>query len=182
MSQFLFLKKDIARLLPDPGKRRFRDWLRLLLEQRFYVLLIYRIGRWLYYETGDSLYILPLKLIYIILNKIIVEILFGIYLPVDCAIGPGLLIGNFCGLVINPRVKIGKNCSIGHGVIIGTAADGTKRVPEIGDNVFIGSRAILLGPISVGDNVRIGANALVNRDLPSGVTAVGVPARIVKGK
>ena len=84
------------------------------------------------------------------------------------------------GLVINPNVKIGKNCTIGHGVIIGTAADGTEDAPIIGDEVFIGSRAMLIGGIRVGDYVRIGANAVVNKDIPPKTTAVGVPAKVVK--
>jgi serine O-acetyltransferase len=51
--------------------------------------------------------------------------------------------------------------------------------PKIGDNVFIGAGARILGGITIGDNVQIGANAVVLKDVPSGATAVGVPARIL---
>jgi serine O-acetyltransferase len=50
----------------------------------------------------------------------------------------------------------------------------------IGDNVDIGAGAKLLGRITIGDDVRIGANAVVITDIPSGATAVGIPARIVR--
>ena len=179
MAQFDFLKKDIARLLPNPNERSIRHYLRVILEQRLYALIVYRFGRWVYYEAKGGIFLLPLKFFYIFVNKFFIEILLGIYIPSNCEIGPGLYINNFMGLVINPRVKIGKNCSIGHGVIIGTAGDGTPNAPRIGDNVFIGSRAIIIGGITIGDNVRIGANAVVNKDIPSDVTAVGVPAKIV---
>ncbi|RMD75375.1 MAG: serine acetyltransferase, partial [Chloroflexi bacterium] len=52
--------------------------------------------------------------------------------------------------------------------------------PIIGDEVFIGAGARVLGGITVGDRARIGANAVVTRDVPSGATVVGIPARVVK--
>ena len=50
----------------------------------------------------------------------------------------------------------------------------------MGDNVFIGAGAKVLGPVLIGSDVKIGANAVVTRDLPDGATAVGVPARVVR--
>ena len=52
--------------------------------------------------------------------------------------------------------------------------------PTIGDRVFIGTGAKLLGPITIGDDVRIGANAVVIDDVPAGATVVGAPARVVR--
>ena len=180
VDQFTFFKKDLQRFLPEKQGWTAKLCLRMLLEQRLYAIFIYRFGRWIYFEAKGGIMLILLKIIYILINKIFVELLLGMYIPSDCTIGPGLYINNFQGLVINPNVTIGENCSIGHGVIIGTAADGTPRAPVIGDNVFIGSRAIMIGAITIGDNVRIGANAVVNRDVPSNVTVAGVPAKIVK--
>ena len=151
-----------------------------MLEQRITVLFIYRMGRWICCEAKGGIFLFPLKLLYIVANKLFAELLCGMCIPADCRIGPGLYINNFQGLVINANAVLGENCSIGHGVIIGTAADGTARAPIIGNNVFIGSRAIVIGPITIGDNVRIGANAVVNRDVPANVTVAGVPAKIVR--
>jgi len=55
-----------------------------------------------------------------------------------------------------------------------------KRHPNIGNNVFIWCGAKILGNISIGDNVKIGANAVVLNDVPSNVTVVGIPGKIVK--
>lgn len=84
----------------------------------------------------------------------------------------------FC-TVINPKCKIGKNTLIQHRVTIGELSDNGP-VPSIGNNVFIGAGAILLGGIYIGDNVKIGANALVIQSVPDNCTVVGNPAYIVK--
>jgi serine O-acetyltransferase len=74
--------------------------------------------------------------------------------------------------------RIGANCFVHHEVTIGWDEVG-DHPPRIGDNVFIGAGAKILGAITIGDNARIGANAVVLRDVPAGCTAVGVPARII---
>lgn len=80
------------------------------------------------------------------------------------------------GVVINPKVKIGKGTIIQHRCTIGEIGEG---VPVIGENCYIGAGAIVIGGITIGDNAKIGAGALVNVDVPTGCTAVGVPARII---
>lgn len=97
-------------------------------------------------------------------------------------VGPGLVIPHG-QIIIDGDVKIGRNCSINPWVTIGLsrrrrwALD--PRGPIIGDRVFIGTGAKVLGPITVGDGVRIGANAVVIEDVPSSSTVVGAPARVV---
>ncbi len=92
-------------------------------------------------------------------------------------LGPGLVILHSFGIVINTNVKAGRNLVLEHGVTIG-AEKGQS--PILGDNVFIGAGAKIIGPVRVGSDVKIGANAVVTRDLPDGATAVGIPARVVK--
>ena len=75
---------------------------------------------------------------------------------------------------------MGAGCSIGQGVTIGTQGMGKGDVPVLGDRVYVGAGAKVLGAVTVGDDVAIGANSVVTRDLPSGVTAVGAPARPVQ--
>lgn len=53
--------------------------------------------------------------------------------------------------------------------------------PIIGKNVYIGAKATIIGPVKIGDGAKIGAGALVITDIPAGCTAVGVPAKVVKG-
>lgn len=91
--------------------------------------------------------------------------------------GPGLVILHSFGIVINSSVRAGRNLVLEHGVTIG-AEKGQS--PLLGDNVFIGAGAKIIGPVRIGSDVKIGANAVVTKDLPDGATAVGIPARIIK--
>ena len=105
----------------------------------------------------------------------------GIEIHPGAKIGKGLFIDHGTGVVIGETAIIGKNVTIFHGVTLGgTGKEKGKRHPTIGDNVFIGSGAKLLGNITIGDNVKIGANAVVLKDVPSNVTVVGIPANVVK--
>lgn len=81
------------------------------------------------------------------------------------------------GIIISHYAKIGKNCTIHQQVTI--AQDENNKSATIGDNVFIGAGAKIIGNVTIGDNVRIGANAVVIKDIPPNCTAVGVPARII---
>lgn len=81
------------------------------------------------------------------------------------------------GIVVSHKAKIGKNCTIHQQVTIGEARGGA---PVIGDNVFIGAGAKIMGKITIGDHVKIGANAVIVRDVPSNCTVVGVPGVVVK--
>lgn len=92
----------------------------------------------------------------------------------------GFVLMHPVGVVINGGVKGGKNIVVESGVVIGSARHGLPvEVPQLGNDVFIGSGAKILGGIKIGDNVKIGANAVVVRDVPHHVTVVGIPARIV---
>jgi len=96
-------------------------------------------------------------------------------------IGKNLLIDHGSGVVIGETAIIGDNCTIYQGVTLGgTGKESGKRHPTIGNNVFIGSGAKILGNITIGDNVKIGANSVVLKDIPANSTAVGIPAKIIK--
>jgi serine O-acetyltransferase len=91
-------------------------------------------------------------------------------------IGPGLYLPHGY-VVIDGIVRIGRRCVIAPWVTIGV--NGSVAGPTIGDNVFIGTGAKVLGGVRIGNDVRIGANAVVLDDVPDGATVVGIPARIV---
>jgi serine O-acetyltransferase len=104
----------------------------------------------------------------------------GISIPFMTEIGKGFFIGHFGGIVVNERVTIGKNCNLSAGVIIGQVNRGrNKGNPTIGDNVFIGPGAKIIGAISIGDNVAVGANCVVTKDVPANAVVVGVPAKVI---
>lgn len=105
----------------------------------------------------------------------------GINIPGPTQIGPGLLIGHAGGIVVNAAVTIGANCNISHNVTIGVSRGRNAGTPTIGDRVYIGPGAVIIGDITIGHDAAIGANAVVARDVPAGHTAVGNPATVREG-
>jgi len=86
------------------------------------------------------------------------------------------------GILISTGAKIGKNCVIFHQVTIGSNTLPGSRgagAPVLGDNVYIGCGAKIIGNVTVGDNVRIGANCVVTSDVPANATVVSAPVRVI---
>jgi len=103
----------------------------------------------------------------------------GADIPLTTRLGGGLLLPHPNGIVIHPDAIVGPNCLIFQQVTLG--AGGPKPgVPKLGGHVDVGAGAKILGGVTIGDHARIGANAVVLDDVPSGATAVGIPARVVK--
>lgn len=91
--------------------------------------------------------------------------------------GPGLSIAHAGGIVVNGNARIGANCRIHEGVTIG-ATNGQNEAAQIGNNVFIGSGAKIIGNLSISDDVAIGAGAVVTKSVTEvGITVGGIPAR-----
>jgi serine O-acetyltransferase len=86
--------------------------------------------------------------------------------------GPGFVLIHSLGVVINGRVRGGAGVKVEHQVTIGAEKD---QSPVLGDDVFVGAGAKVIGGITVGDRVRVGANAVVVKDVPPDCTVVGIP-------
>lgn len=110
------------------------------------------------------------------------KIITGIEIHPRAEIGERFFIDHGVGVVIGETTKIGNDCTLFQNVTLGGTGKHTgKRHPTIGNNVFVGVAATLLGPIKVGDNVKIGAETFVlMHDIPSNSTVVGAPGKIVK--
>lgn len=80
------------------------------------------------------------------------------------------------GTQINAASRIGDNCTVLHNVTIGGGHGGA---PTLGNNVFVGAGALIIGGVKIGDNVNIGAGAIVVTDVPSNSTVVCEKARII---
>lgn len=94
-------------------------------------------------------------------------------------IGPGLFMAHVSGITINPAVHIGKNCNIHKGVTIGRENRGKRKgVPEIGDEVWIGINATIVGKIRIGNDVLIAPGSYVNFDIPDHSIVIGNPGKI----
>lgn len=94
-----------------------------------------------------------------------------------CKIEGGLNLQHPNGIVVGGTTVIGRECRLLHQVTFGQASIGPSENPTIGNNVFIGAGAKLLGGITVGDNSVIGANSVVLDDVAANTTVVGTPAR-----
>lgn len=148
------------------------DW----AAQGFWVMLVYRFGRWRY-SVRPALLRKVFSLLYKVLYKF-VQILTGIELPCEVIVGRNFVIDHFGGIVVSGYAQFGDDCRIRNGVVIGLKNIAEPVAPIIGNNVDIGAGAKILGAIKIGNNVVVGANAVVITDVPDNSLAVGVPARI----
>ena len=149
--------------------------------QGFWVMVVYRFGRWRY-TIKSGLLRKPFSLVYKIFYKFI-QVITGIELPCEVVVGKNFRIDHFGGIIISGFASFGDNCLIRDGVTVGLRRVDDPVAPQIGNNVDIGTGAKVLGGITIGDDVVIGANAVVLEDVPSNSIAVGVPARIkTRGK
>ena len=111
----------------------------------------------------------------------------GIDIHPGARIGRRFVIDHGTGVVIGETADIGDDVTIYQGVTLGGIAPAVdsvrqvnaKRHPTLDDGVIVGSGAQILGPVTVGAGARIGANSVVTKDVPKGVTAVGIPARVL---
>ncbi|PTT41863.1 serine acetyltransferase [Chryseobacterium sp. HMWF028] len=108
------------------------------------------------------------------------QIKYGFQIYPETQIGEGFYLGHWGSLVINPQTIIGKNCNIAQGVTIGQQNRGKNEgSPIIGNEVWIGTNAVIVGAITIGNNVLIVPNSYVNFDIPSNSVVIGNPAKII---
>jgi serine O-acetyltransferase len=146
----------------------------VLCHAPLHAIMLYRVSHWLFARWRLRL-----------LGKLVATFsraLTGVEIHPGARIGRGLFIDHGAGLVIGETVVMGEHCVLFHNVTLGgTGRYHGQRHPIVGDHVFIGTGATVLGPVHIGDYAKVGANAFViNHDVPADCTVVGTPARIVK--
>ncbi|MCE5229716.1 serine acetyltransferase [bacterium] len=149
-----------------------------IFDVALWAIATFRVGKWI---QGLRLGLVrkPLMVLYFFLYKF-VEILTGIRISVDSEIGPGLQIHNFGGIVIHGR--LGSGCTIVQGAqIVSRGNFKGQGWPTLGDNVYLGSGAKVLGAVTIGNNVRIGANAVVKDDVPDDSVVLPPESRVIVG-
>ncbi|HTS71003.1 MAG TPA: serine acetyltransferase [Terriglobia bacterium] len=145
------------------------QYLKILIQPMTLAVVVYRFGR--------SIRRFPIPILrhalYVVsaIVRFMVEIATGIIISPGADIGPGFVVHTPYGVFVGPT-KIGKNCVVQHGVVIGYGARG------IGDNVFFGPGAKVIGNAKIGSNVVVMANSVVITDVPDNLTVAGVPVRI----
>ena len=164
------IKEDLQGFLArDPAARG--PWEVILCYPGFHALLLHRVAHALI-KRGFRL---PARML-----ATFSRFLTGIEIHPSAMIGRQLVIDHGMGVVIGETARIGDRVTIYHDVTLGgTSLKREMRHPQVGNDVIIGAGAQLLGPIRIGDGARVGSNAVVVRDVPAGVTVVGVPARPV---
>ncbi len=170
MSLFKYIKEEMENITKkDPA---VNSKLEVLMYPSFKAVIIYRLSHKLYLKGH---FVLARWLCEKAKRKT------GIEIHPGATIGNGLFIDHGSGVVIGETAVVGDNCTMFHGVTLGgTGKEKGKRHPTIGNNVFIGSGAKILGNIVIGDNVKVGANAVVLKNVEKNATVVGIPAAVVK--
>ena len=109
----------------------------------------------------------------------------------NITIGVGTFVNFGCVMLDVAPIRIGDNCQIATGVHIVTATHPVDPEPRrlgwesaepitIGDNVWLGSAVVVCPGVTIGNDTVVGAGAVVTHDLPAGVVALGIPARVVR--
>lgn len=159
------LPKDINAIFErDPAARTILEV--LLCYPGLHAILSYRVSHWLWRKN--------FKLIARIMSQI-ARFFTGVEIHPAAKIGVGLVIDHGMGVVIGETTEIGENCILYQGVTLGgTGKEKGKRHPTLGNNVFVGAGAKVLGNIYIGDNAIIGANSVILKSVLDNSTVVGV--------
>jgi serine O-acetyltransferase len=147
-----------------------------LRNMAFWAIANYRFGRWAD-QLPPGLRAVGGKVYGAV--SFFIEATSGIILYRETQVGKDFHLVHAGNIKIHPQTVIGDRVGIMHDVTLGTTPDGCG-VPTIGDDVFIGAGARILGSVKIGDRARIAANSLVISDVPPDTTAIGVPAKILR--
>lgn len=105
---------------------------------------------------------------------------YGLEIPRGTKIGPGLYLGHAFNITVNESAVIGSNCNLHKGVTIGQENRGRRKgAPILGNCVWVGVNATIVGGIRVGDDALIAPGAYVNCDVPSHSVVLGNPCRVI---
>lgn len=151
-----------------------------LFQPGFHAMVVYRIGHVIY--TSPHNRTIPfriMRMFYLVVRRIS-EIFTGVNFNPEIEVGGGVYMPHFGGIVLYG--DIGCNCDIHQGVTLGYGGRSVDGTPVLGDRVFVGAGAKIIGDITVGNDVVIGANAVLTKSVPNRAVVVGIPAKIVSMK
>ena len=174
---FKTLRDEIQAIMDrDPAAR---SWLEVVVcYPGFHAIVLHRIAHWAWQRK--------LRLAARAFSQI-ARFITGIEIHPAVGIGRRFFVDHGMGVVIGETSEIGDCVTLYHGVTLGGVAPSVesdsqrnqKRHPTLEDDVIVGSGAQILGPVTIGKGARVGANAVVTKDVPPGVTVVGIPGRAI---
>lgn len=141
--------------------------LRALAADGTAAMILYRAMQW-----SRRYRLTPLECLFNKLNAMLCNCIIGR----GAEFGPGFVLIHSTGIVINGAVRGGHGVHLEHQVTIGAER---RQTPVLGNDVFVGAGAKIIGAVTLGDGSRVGANAVVLQNVPRHHTAVGIPARII---
>lgn len=162
------------------GRTRRERARALLLAPGLWAVAAYRFTRWARTRPNGparklfGLVAAPLNLFAVVASSV--------ELHEGAEIGPGLYLPHTGYIVVGAGVRLGSHCTLTQGVTIGHAGGGrgsAEEFPTIGDRVYVGPGAAVVGPLTVGDDALVGVGAVVVRSVPARGVAVGNPARVL---
>lgn len=173
MGKLALLKEDIQTILEkDPANRSYIE--ALLCYPGLHAIWSHRFAHYLW---KHKFYLIARTL------SQITRFFTGIEIHPGAKIGRRFFIDHGMGVVIGETTIIGDDVLLYKGVVLGgTSLKKEKRHPTLGNNIIVGSNAIVMGAITIGDNARIGAASVVTHNVPANSTAVGIPARVRMGE
>jgi serine O-acetyltransferase len=172
------VRADVNRCLSEDAASAWRVLGVLWNEVGLKSVLVYRFGRLLCSGRRVPLAwpLLPFGWLLYAAAALMVRGGHGIRLSLTADIGPGFWVGHFGGIEL-VNCRLGERCSVGQQTRVGRAVEPDG--PVIGDAVWIGAHARIMGPVTVGDGATIAPGAQVGRNVPPRALVVGDPARVV---
>jgi serine O-acetyltransferase len=144
-----------------------------------WAMAVYRFGRRLRTIPPNG-YMAPVLWALYRIAEVVLGVFTSISIDVDARIEPGFYVGHFVSLRIGPGVRIGKNCSVGQMCTIeGTGPFPAMNAPTLGERVYLGSGAKVIGPLRIADGAAICANSVVVEDVPENGVVLGIPGMVI---
>jgi len=175
---YLYYLAEDRKALKEQKRSVFSQFIRDIFFPNFIYIFQRKLRKVEYFKNTQNNLFRKVFYLYLLSKYRRYQLKLGYSIPLNVC-GPGLSLAHYGTIVINGNARIGANCRIHIAVNIG--ANGGKKAPILGDNVYIGPGAKIFGDITIASNVMIGANSVVNKSIEEeGIVVAGIPAKKIR--